>query len=920
MSANIQTIANAHMNLISAKGEVASAKQDYDAAKAETIAKQAANNSAPATTSDSDKGVLLQELVDAMAAETAALLVLRAKEDQVAQLQTALSLQEQLARDSGKIQTAFDLQSGAVSVPMDANFINGLGFEATQVHTERTVKHPIVYSQNKRDDPKTKKAMYEAVEVSWSNKKLLSVGYSTEDQANAGYTATQYVSNGKSIQDNLIPELYTYDLGDYIRFHLPGDPTNPDPKQAFAGGTSVSLFSETGVATVAAVATSARFMHNWTKTGDVDNLLLEKITRKVCDDRLFAAVKAKYDKLDESHRYGQVMLFLAIQEALLLDETTLKTMEDWVQRDDLCQLFGGDLKSLIEVIESVLTVLLKYGRFPHQLAKHFLTQFSKHSCEDFAAPFRSMLSDYVTAHALEEKVLGSQSSAVATKHYNESIEVLEFAQKLYNNVVTTGKLIGQGEKPTDGALNAFTGGGDDDDDDWKASWRWYKKGEYDSLSASRKKKVRDLFNEKGVPPDAPESFRKRFEEAKRKGGYQRKTTWTDKAPGRNSKTARTLRSNGGAAMIDGKLLLWCKGCGVNDSHSSGGHDKWERNPGAYCLPANHPGKALQLKHLGGASNSNGSEPSAGLRAELKEMKSAFKAIAKLSADVLEAEAKEDPDPAGAQKRRELVNAWQKNSLEGGGVIEVIGNQALTTMSSVWSAVSSLWGGGVPSCGLGPLRLCLFGVEAQFSTGGWNSIFVIGLLLFGCIRAGLHLFGFTHPNRYSPQKKRKKKRGKCNRRKRERKFHRRRLHVNLVKRCRRRVGNWPLRLDGSRFRSPRATKHARWMRREARQRFHWEKASLAKELWEFCGSPRPNPTHVDAPVWEPLLNWFHFESDFADDFPAYVLDAEERTKWKEYLDKFIATEDHVENVKRLEARATATEGSRLATVEGILAPA
>ncbi|EJK52064.1 hypothetical protein THAOC_28706 [Thalassiosira oceanica] len=245
----------------------------------------------------------------------------------------------------------------------------------------------------------------------------------------------------------------------------------------------------------------------------------------------------------------------------------------------------------------------------------------------------------------------------------------------------------------------------------------------------------------------------------------------------------------------------------------------------------------------------------------------------------------------------------RSSLEGGGVIEVIGNvQALTTMSSVWSAASSLWGGGVPSCGLGPLRVFLFGVEAQFSTGGWNSVFVIGLLLFGCIRAGLHLFEFTHPNRYSPQKKRKKKRGKCNRRRRVKKFHRRRLHVNLVKRCRRRVGNRPPRLDGSRFRSPRGSKHTRWKRRKARQRFHWEKASLAKELWEFCGSPRPNPTHVDAPVWEPLLNWFHFESDFADDFPAYVLDAEERIKWKEYLDKFIATEDHVENVKRLEARA------------------
>ena len=76
--------------------------------------------------------------------------------------------------------------------------------------------------------------------------------------------------------------------------------------------------------------------------------------------------------------------------------------------------------------------------------------------------------------------------------------------------------------------------------------------------------------------------------------------------------------------------------------------------------SDHPGRALQIKHLGGASNSNGNEPSAGLHAELKKMKSAFKAIASLSADVLEAEAKDDPDPAGAQKRRELVTAWKKS--------------------------------------------------------------------------------------------------------------------------------------------------------------------------------------------------------------------------------------------------------------------
>ena len=49
-----------------------------------------------------------------------------------------------------------------------------------------------------------------------------------------------------------------------------------------------------------------------------------------------------------------------------------------------------------------------------------------------------------------------------------------------------------------------------------------------------------------------------------------------------------------------------------------------------------------------------------MHAELKKMKSAFKAITSLSADVLEAEAKDDPDPAGAQKRRELVTTWKKS--------------------------------------------------------------------------------------------------------------------------------------------------------------------------------------------------------------------------------------------------------------------
>ena len=204
------------------------------------------------------------------------------------------------------------------------------------------------------------------------------------------------------------------------------------------------------------------------------------------------------------------------------------------------------------------------------------------------------------------------------------------------------------------------------------------------------------------------------------------------------------------------------------------------------------------------------------------------------------------------------------SLGGGsGVIEesesITSVQALTTVSSIMlSATSSLWGSIIPSSELPPFRVDLFGVVLQFSMGGWNSWFLSGLIVLGCLHATYCLFvEVIHPSWKRYQKNRKKrKRGKRNWRRREKRFRRRKLHVNLVKRCRRRVGNRPPRLDGSRFRSPRTTKHRRWRRREARQRTHWEAANLAKELYEFCESPRPNPTHVETcfhPGWDKTVD-------------------------------------------------------------------
>ena len=203
-----------------------------------------------------------------------------------------------------------------------------------------------------------------------------------------------------------------------------------------------------------------------------------------------------------------------------------------------------------------------------------------------------------------------------------------------------------------------------------------------------------------------------------------------------------------------------------------------------------------------------------------------------------------------------------------------------------------------------------GSQDSFEWAYWsNGAFTV--LLFGClvwgwfraITACLRILRLCLPKR-----KKKKKRCKRNWRNREKEFRRRKLPYHLVRRCSRRVGQRPPRLDGSRFPSPRCTKHRRWRRREERRRRHqaqeeeqFAREKQMREYIEFCELPRPKPVHVDAPVWEPLLNWF-----CSDDFSAYgrvsadpiVANDELASRLKQFIDQ----EDLEVNVNRLLARA------------------
>ncbi|EJK51678.1 hypothetical protein THAOC_29129 [Thalassiosira oceanica] len=202
---------------------------------------------------------------------------------------------------------------------------------------------------------------------------------------------------------------------------------------------------------------------------------------------------------------------------------------------------------------------------------------------------------------------------------------------------------------------------------------------------------------------------------------------------------------------------------------------------------------------------------------------------------------------------------------------------------------------------------------------WNDdafmILPIGLLVWGWFRV-MNVYRWVL--RLGLPRKKKKKRKQCRRNWRNgtKEFNGRKLPYNLVRRCccrRERLGQRPPRHDGNRL--PSLGLNRRWRRMKKRQRCNQtrkeEQSAREKqmrEFIEFCELSRPKPRHVDAPVWESLLNWLCFESPCSDDFPAngrvnadpiVKTNDELASRLKEFIEE---EEDHDVNVTRLLSRA------------------
>ena len=208
---------------------------------------------------------------------------------------------------------------------------------------------------------------------------------------------------------------------------------------------------------------------------------------------------------------------------------------------------------------------------------------------------------------------------------------------------------------------------------------------------------------------------------------------------------------------------------------------------------------------------------------------------------------------------------------------------------------------------------------QFGWIHWNdgafTELLIGQLFWGWFRV-MNVYRWVLRLGLPRKKKKKKRQCRRNWRNGTKEFNRRKLPYHLVRRCccrRERLGQRPPRHDGNRL--PSLGLNRRWRRMKKRQRCNQtrkeEQSASETQMWEFiefCELSRPKPRHVDAPVWESLLNWLCFESPCSDDFPANrrvhadpIVKTNDKlaSRLKEFIEE---EEDHDVNVTRLLSRA------------------
>lgn len=607
---------------------------------------------------DDGKAAASVKLLNAVEEVTKAAKASWAQEEVVSTYRDQLQLEVKRIRDLG------DESVQNPSTPLDSALITQLGIKDSPLRTKlahetHAVKHP----KDKRAAVKATDRLHLEAFFAKRIDTPISAGYGDGNGKDAGVNASTYLQNQETITTKLPKLMFEFDVGEYFNVIVVNDPTPGTlPSVALAGGTMVNMLDPENELSAETVQASASLMYFNTEYGDSDNAVIGQICKKVSSQSLYDAVKEEFEKLPIEKQLWQVFLWMLLKEATMMDTTTIGALSTWIARPDLEKSYGGNIHTLLTMFMKVLRVLKRFGKMPHQPAKTLLEILGRNHNKEFASAFDTMYQKYKDDHVLETAHVGHMGDVLAIQNFNEVLPVEKLALQIYRQQLRSCQYTLLSDKPTQKSMNSLSGGGS------KVKYQWYSKDEYDKLTPEEKKELRDMIREKGPAPGTPPELVERFNQRKKAGGDYKRKQWSSQPSGNKAgaNLLKKLRRSGGVAVVDGSLHMLCGSCGDNSTHTTKGHSEWAKNPGGYCLPANHPGTALQIKLFGSAgkkagkpSNSNSDEPDyAELLEKVNMMQTGFKAVKNLTTEVLDMEMDEEFDPTCAEKRRSLAQAWK----------------------------------------------------------------------------------------------------------------------------------------------------------------------------------------------------------------------------------------------------------------------
>jgi hypothetical protein len=281
-------------------------------------------------------------------------------------------------------------------------------------------------------------------------------------------------------------------------------------------------------------------------------------------------VSKKYDKLHANQKGGVIYLFYTLNEMFQMSrevkEAMLKFL-DIFKRNGISKYTGENVLVASEEILGVCKRLDAVGSLQDEHVMDVLSGLSICTNTRFRDTFKHLKQ---SAELDNLTILGTIPADATPLEQIEAI--LDKAMDQYDNLCNA-QLWNRVSRGGPSALNSIV------DQVHKC---WNCNGDDHQAKQCPKPKNKDLYNKN----------QKAFWD--RRGG---KASGGSGSSGRgksnsgksdNPEYVRKKWEQQGLSFVDGKLLVYCKKCGPNSTHSSKYHGEWEKKGALFKLPANHP--------------------------------------------------------------------------------------------------------------------------------------------------------------------------------------------------------------------------------------------------------------------------------------------------------------------------------------------